>query len=66
VTEETAIESPCIRECRIDQVTGYCVSCYRALTEISYWETYTPGEQQRVMALIQMRRAAAAARPAEI
>lgn len=63
--EEAAIESPCIRECRVDQVTGYCVSCFRTLTEISYWESYTPREQQRVMALIQARRAEAAARTVE-
>ena len=63
--EDTAIESPCIRECRVDQVTGYCVSCFRTLTEISYWETYTPGEQQRVMVLIETRRAAEAARTSD-
>ncbi len=64
MTEEAAVESPCIRECRVDQVTGYCVSCFRTLREISYWETYTPGEQRRVMALIEVRRAADALREA--
>jgi uncharacterized protein len=54
--EEAAIESPCIRECRVDQVTGWCVGCFRTLREISYWETYTPAEQRRVMALIEARR----------
>jgi len=53
VTEETAIESPCIRKCRVDQVSGYCVGCFRTLREISYWETYTPAEQRRVMAQIE-------------
>jgi len=57
MTEEAAIESPCIRECRVDQVTGFCVSCFRTLREISYWETCTSAEQQRVMALIETRRA---------
>lgn len=57
MTEIAAIESPCIRECRVDQVTGFCVSCFRTLREISYWESYTPAEQQRVMAQIEMRRA---------
>jgi uncharacterized protein len=61
VTEETRIESPCIRECRVSDVTGYCVGCFRTLREISYWETYAPEEQRRVMALIDARRAAEAA-----
>ena len=65
MTEEEAIESPCIRECRVDQVTGYCVSCLRTLTEISYWETYAPGERRRVMALIETRRTAEAARTSD-
>ena len=56
MTEEMAIESPCTRECRVDQVTGFCVGCLRTLREISYWETYTPGEQRRLMALIETRR----------
>ena len=59
MTEEAAVESPCIRECRVDQVTGWCAGCFRTLREISYWETYTPAEQRRVMALIEARRAAA-------
>ena len=65
MTEEEAIESPCIQECRVDQVTGYCVSCLRTLTEISYWETYAPGERRHVMALIQSRRTELAFRPAD-
>lgn len=55
---DEAIESPCIRECRVDQITGYCVGCWRTLREISYWETYTPAEQRRVMSLIEERRLA--------
>jgi len=57
--EEAAIESPCTRECRIDQVTGYCVSCLRTLKEISYWESYAPTERRRVMSLIEARRTTA-------
>lgn len=57
--EEASVESPCIRECRVDQVTGYCVSCFRTLREISYWETYAPDEQRRVLALLETRRAEA-------
>jgi len=62
MTEEAAIESPCIRECRVDQVTGFCVGCFRTLREISYWETYTPAERRRVMTLVETRRIADASR----
>lgn len=62
MTEFAAIESPCVRDCRIDPVTGYCAGCFRTLGEISCWERCTPAEQRRVMALIEARRAAGAGR----
>lgn len=62
MTEEAEIESPCIRECRVDQFTGFCVGCFRTLREISYWETYNPAERQQVLALTEVRRAADAGR----
>jgi uncharacterized protein len=58
MTEEAAVESPCIRECRVDQVTGFCVGCFRTLTEISYWASYTQGQRQRIMTFVETRRAA--------
>ncbi len=62
MTEEAAIESPCIRECRVEPVTGYCAGCFRTLREISYWASYTSAERRRVMALIETRRIAEASR----
>jgi predicted Fe-S protein YdhL (DUF1289 family) len=52
-------ESPCIRECVIDQQTGYCRGCWRTLDEISFWTSYTPGEKQRILQCLQARRNAA-------
>jgi len=60
--EEAPIESPCIRDCRIDQVTGFCAGCLRTLREISYWESFTPTERRRVMDLIDTRRVAESSR----
>jgi len=60
VTEDARIESPCVRDCRVDQVTGYCVGCFRTLKEISYWASYTDDQRQRVMTFITARRAALA------
>ena len=64
MSEEAAIESPCVRDCCVDQVTGFCVGCFRTLTEISYWASYTNEERRRVMASIEARRAARAGRQA--
>ena len=60
--ERDPIESPCIRECRVDQVTGFCVGCFRTLTEISYWASYTNEQRLRVMTFIAARRTAFAGR----
>ena len=60
MTEEAAVESPCVRDCRVDQVTGFCVGCYRTLTEISYWASYTDEQRRRIMSFIETRRAALA------
>jgi len=64
VTEEAAIESHCVRDCRVDQVTGFCVGCYRTLTEISYWASYTDEQRRRIMSFIETRRAALAGQQA--
>lgn len=58
--EALEVESPCIRECVIDQQTGYCTGCWRTLDEISYWVSYTPGERLRILQALQERRNAAA------
>ena len=60
--DDAALESPCIRDCRVDPVSGYCVGCLRTLREISYWERFTTAERRRVMALIETRRIAEASR----
>lgn len=63
--EEEIVQSPCIRECRIDQVTGFCAGCFRTLREISYWVSYKPEQRERIMTFIAARRAAETARLSE-
>jgi len=46
----TAIETPCLRICVIDETTGFCVGCGRTLEEIANWRSYSSNERQRVMA----------------
>ena len=58
--DEATIESPCIRECRVDQVTGFCAGCFRTLREISHWASYTHEQRERIMMFVAARCAAEA------
>jgi hypothetical protein len=49
-------ESPCIRECVIDQHSGFCRGCWRTLDEISFWERYAPEHRRLVLRRLQERR----------
>jgi len=51
------LESPCVRACRVDQGHGYCIGCWRTLTEISYWHRYDPAQKHAVLEQIETRRA---------
>jgi predicted Fe-S protein YdhL (DUF1289 family) len=53
------VASPCIRECVIDQHSGFCLGCWRTLDEISFWESYAPELKLRVLQQLQQRRNAA-------
>ncbi|QKV17635.1 DUF1289 domain-containing protein [Oricola thermophila] len=45
----TAIESPCILVCSIDQKTGYCFGCGRTRDEIAAWMSYPPEKRREIM-----------------
>jgi predicted Fe-S protein YdhL (DUF1289 family) len=55
---DEAVESPCVRECAIDQTSGFCRGCLRTLREISYWTTYTQAQQRALLAELEQRRVA--------
>ena len=57
--EEAALESPCVRDCRIDQVTGYCVGCLRTIDEIRDWIIMMPAEREAVLKQLGQRRISA-------
>ena len=57
----TAIESPCVRVCIIDAMTGYCRGCWRTLDEISFWVRYTSEERRQIMRHSEAQCAAACA-----
>ena len=59
----TAIESPCILVCSIDDRTGYCFGCGRTRDEIGAWLAMTPDERRAVMAELPARLSTVERRP---
>lgn len=51
----TAIESPCMLVCSIDDRTGYCFGCGRTRAEIAGWIAMTPQDRRAVMAELPAR-----------
>jgi predicted Fe-S protein YdhL (DUF1289 family) len=51
----TAIETPCIDICIVDQHSALCVGCGRSLAEIAAWSRYSADERSRVMANLPQR-----------
>jgi hypothetical protein len=47
-----AIESPCIKVCVIDSVTGFCIGCGRTGAEIGSWLGYAPDQRRAIMATL--------------
>ena len=44
------IESPCLKICAMDAVSGLCTGCGRTLDEIARWGGMSDAERARVMA----------------
>lgn len=53
------IESPCIKVCRIDPDSGYCLGCGRTLAEIGRWTQFSDAERRVLMARVLPERLAA-------
>ncbi|KKO44510.1 Fe-S protein [Arsukibacterium ikkense] len=51
------IESPCVRNCCLDQ-QDICLGCGRLLAEILEWQQANPQRQQHIISLAQQRLAA--------
>lgn len=48
ISPPPALESPCVRLCRIDPATGLCEGCGRTLAEIAGWLAMS-GEERRAV-----------------
>jgi predicted Fe-S protein YdhL (DUF1289 family) len=53
----TAVPSPCVSLCRIDERTGLCVGCLRTLEEIAGWTAFDDEQRRQVWIAIAGRRA---------
>ncbi len=56
---DTSVPSPCISVCQVDNATGCCIGCYRAIDEIREWPILTAEEKRAVLARIADRKTAA-------
>ncbi|WP_453961352.1 DUF1289 domain-containing protein [Amorphus suaedae] len=41
--------SPCVKTCRIDDASGYCVGCGRTLDEIAAWGSLPEAGRRDIM-----------------
>jgi len=46
---QTVLPSPCIKVCKLDLDTGYCVGCGRTTDEIAAWMRLSPPERQGIL-----------------
>jgi predicted Fe-S protein YdhL (DUF1289 family) len=54
------IESPCVKVCTIDPVSGLCIGCGRSLAEIARWSSMDAAERRRIMDALSERHVPAA------
>ena len=49
------IETPCVKVCVVDPVSGLCIGCRRSLAEIAGWSTLTDEQRREIMTAVQSR-----------
>lgn len=59
MTTELEIQSPCVGVCSMDDLTGYCLGCYRTLEEIQQWWDMDTAAKATVVKTAAEREAAA-------
>ena len=59
----SAIETPCIRICRIEPTSGLCIGCWRSIDEIMGWIRMTDDQRRAVMADLSGRKWQGVTRP---
>lgn len=46
---DSAIRSPCIGVCSMDDLTGFCQGCYRTIDEIKNWWEMDKQQQKEII-----------------
>jgi len=59
---DLAPASPCVNLCVLD-AHGYCIGCYRTMSEIAAWGTLSASDQRAVLVLLGKRAAQGAPKP---
>lgn len=49
MSEKLTIESPCISICTMDEMSGFCLGCYRTLAEIQDWWDFDNTEKKNIV-----------------
>jgi predicted Fe-S protein YdhL (DUF1289 family) len=52
---DSIIETPCVKLCVVDPVTGFCIGCGRTRLEVASWLDYSPEDRRHVMAGLDAR-----------
>ncbi|MBI1276268.1 DUF1289 domain-containing protein [bacterium] len=52
---ETQVPTPCVKVCKLDPDTGYCLGCFRTREEVANWLTMTDDEKRAVWASFEAR-----------
>lgn len=52
----SAVASPCVNVCVMDDATGLCRGCRRTLDEIARWSVMSEPEKRAVISLLEQRK----------
>lgn len=51
----SGVPTPCVKVCRLDPDTGYCLGCFRTREEVASWLTMTDDKKRAVWASFEAR-----------
>jgi len=54
----SAVASPCVNVCVMEETRGLCRGCYRTLDEIARWSMMQDAEKRQVLAHVEARKEA--------
>lgn len=55
IHERADVTSPCVKTCRIDDASGFCVGCGRTLDEIAAWGSLSEAGRRDIMSRLSNR-----------